>query len=119
MKYFPNSLTKTAFTLFKPLPPHSIFNWNKLEKAFHEQFYMVQSKISLKELACFPRKMVESIDDYLNRFRLKARCFTQVHEHELVEMAAGALDYYIRKKLDTQYLRDMAQLAYRVRQVET
>ena len=39
-------------------------------------------------------------------------------EHELVEMAAGGLDYSIRKKLDTQYLRDMAQLADRVRQVE-
>ncbi|GAU44958.1 hypothetical protein TSUD_28930 [Trifolium subterraneum] len=35
-----------------------------------------------------------------------------------VEMAAGGLDYSIRKKLDTQYLRDMSQLADRVRQVE-
>lgn len=33
-------------------------------------------------------------------------------------MAAVGLDYSIRKKLDTQYLRDMAQLADRVRQVE-
>jgi len=41
-----------------------------------------------------------------------------VPEHELVEMAAGGLDYSVRKKLDTQYLRDMAQLADRVRQVE-
>ncbi|KAH1237870.1 hypothetical protein GmHk_08G022674 [Glycine max] len=65
------------------------------------------------------RKALESIDDYLNRFRLlKARCFTQVPEHELVEMAAGGLDYSIRKKLDTQFLRDMAQLADRVRQLE-
>ncbi|CAJ2638053.1 unnamed protein product [Trifolium pratense] len=46
------------------------------------------------------------------------RCFTQVPEHELVEMAAGGLDYSIRKKLDTQYLRDMSQLADRVRQIE-
>ncbi|CAJ2637090.1 unnamed protein product [Trifolium pratense] len=80
---------------------------------------MGQSKISLKELASVRRKTPESIDDYLNRFRLlKARCFTQVSEHELVEMAAGGLDYSIRKKLDTQHLRDMAQLADRVRQVE-
>jgi len=46
---------------------------------------------------------------YLKIFRLlKARCFIQVPEHELVEMAAGGLDYFIRKKLDTQHLRDMA-----------
>ncbi|KAK2456809.1 hypothetical protein QL285_004146 [Trifolium repens] len=119
MKYFPNSLTKNAFTWFTTLPPHSIFNWNQLERVFHEQFYMGQSKISLKELASVRRKTPESVDDYLNRFRLlKARCFTQVPEHELVEMAAGGLDYSIRKKLDTQHLRDMAQLADRVRQVE-
>lgn len=39
-------------------------------------------------------------------------------EHELVELAACGLDYFIQKKLNTQYLRDMAQLADRVRQVE-
>ncbi|WJX34134.1 hypothetical protein P8452_22273 [Trifolium repens] len=36
----------------------------------------------------------------------------------MVEMAAGGLDYSIRMKLDMQHLRDMAQLADRVRQVE-
>jgi len=80
---------------------------------------MGQYKISIKELASVKRKLFESIDDYLNRFRLlKARCFTQVPEHELVEMAAGGLDYSIRKKLDTQHLRDMAQLVDRVQHVE-
>lgn len=77
---------------------------------------MGQSKISLKELASIKRKFTEAINDYLNRFHLlKARCFTQVPEHKLVEIVAGGLDYSIRKKLDTQYLRDMAQLADRVR----
>lgn len=33
-------------------------------------------------------------------------------------MVDGGLDYSIRKKLDTYYLEDMAQLAYRVHQVE-
>jgi len=80
---------------------------------------MGQFKISLKELASVRRRSTESIEDYLNRFRLlKARCYTQVPEHKLFAMAAGGLDYSIRKKLDTQYLRDMAQLADRVRQVE-
>ncbi|MCH80091.1 hypothetical protein A2U01_0000853, partial [Trifolium medium] len=102
MKYFPNSLTKNAFTWFTTLPPNSIDTWAQLERLFHEQFYMGQTKISLRELASVKRKSQEPIDDYLNRFRLlKARCFTQVPEHELVEMAAGGLDYSIRKKLDT------------------
>lgn len=80
---------------------------------------MGQSKISLKELSSVKRKFVESIDDYLNRFRLlKTRCFTQVPEHELMEMVTEGLDYSIKKKLDTQYLRDMTQLVDRVPQVE-
>ena len=119
MKYFPSSLTKNAFTWYTMLPPWFIFTWGPLEKAFHEQFYMGQSKISLKELVSVRRKTTESIDDYLNRLRLlKARCFTQVPGHELVEIVVGGLNYSIRKKLDAQYLRDMTQLADRVRQVE-
>ncbi|XP_050919225.1 uncharacterized protein LOC127136742 [Lathyrus oleraceus] len=102
MKYFPSSLTKNAFTWFTTLPPNSIDAWPQLERLFHEQFYMDQTKISLKELASIKRKFTEPIDDYRNRFRLlKSRCFTIVPEHELVEMAAGGLDYSIRKKLDT------------------
>lgn len=83
IKYFPISLTKNAFTWFTTLPSHSVQTWSQLERLFHEQFYMGQSKIILKELASVMRKIPESIDNYLNRFRLlKARCFTQVHEHK-------------------------------------
>jgi len=101
LKYFPSSLTKNVFAWFTTFPPNSIHCWTQLEKAFHGQFYMGQCKISLKELASVRRRTHESIDNYLNRFRLlKARCFTVVPEHELVEMAAGGLDYSVRKKLD-------------------
>lgn len=119
VKYFPSSLTKNSFTWFMMLPTSSIHDWTHLERLFDEQFYMGQSKISLKELASIKHKFTEPIDGYLNRLcSLKERCFTQVPEHELVEMAADGLDYSIRKRLDTQYLRDMSQLADRVRRVE-
>ncbi|XP_050908540.1 uncharacterized protein LOC127122206 [Lathyrus oleraceus] len=119
MKYFPSSLTKNSFTWFTILPQNSIHTWNQLERMFHEQFYMGQTKISLKELTSIKRKFTELIDDYINRLRLlKARYFTHVPEHELVEMAVGGLDYSIKKKLDTQYLRGMAQLVDRVGQLE-
>ncbi|XP_050919181.1 uncharacterized protein LOC127136692 [Lathyrus oleraceus] len=51
LKYFPSSLTKNVFTWFTTLPSQSIQTWTQLERLFHEQFYMGQSKISLKELA--------------------------------------------------------------------
>lgn len=76
---------------------------------------MGKSKISLKELASVRRKASELIDGSLNWFRLlKARYFTQVLNHELVEMVVEGLNYLIRNKLDTQYLKDMTQLADRV-----
>jgi len=119
LKFFPNSLTKYTFTWFTTLAPHLIQHWIELERLFHEKFYRGQSNFSLKELASVNKSSAESVDDYPNRFRLlKARCFIQVLEPELVQMAAGGLDYSIRKKLDTQHLRDMAQLADRVRHVE-
>jgi len=89
LKYFPNSLTKNAFAWFTTLTSHLIQSLAQLKRLFHEQFYMGQSKISLKEFASVKRSSSKSIDDYLNRLRLlKARCFTQVPEHELVVMAA-------------------------------
>ncbi|XP_050876662.1 uncharacterized protein LOC127080385 [Lathyrus oleraceus] len=88
VKNFPSSLTKTAFTC-------------------------------LAELSSIRRRFAESIDDYLNRFRsLKARCFTQVPEHELVQMAAGGLDYSISKKIDPTFMKSISQLADRVRHLE-
>lgn len=73
MKYFPNFLTKSAFTWFTTLPPHSIHAWSKLERLFHEQCYMGQLKISLKELASVRQKMLDSIDDYLNSLHFLRR----------------------------------------------
>ncbi|XP_050893730.1 uncharacterized protein LOC127100549 [Lathyrus oleraceus] len=71
------------------------------------------------ELSSIKRRFAESIDDYLNRFKsLKAMCFTQVPEHELVQMAARGLDYSIRKKIDPTFVKSMSQLADRVRHLE-
>src|ERR1044072_6373899 len=119
LRFFPSSLTQSAFTWFASLPHGSIHHWNQLQRLFHEQFYVGESKVSLKELSSIKRSSTESIDEHFNRVRrLKSRCLTQVPESELVEMAVGGLEYSIRNKIDTQHLRDMAQLAGRVRQVE-
>ncbi|XP_058766320.1 uncharacterized protein LOC131639896 [Vicia villosa] len=119
VKHFPSFVTKAAFTWFTTLPPNSADSWPKLEKIFHEQFYEGHSKISLFELSNIKRRFAETIDDYLNRFRsLKAKCFTHVPEHELVQMAAGGLDYSIRKIIDPTFVKSMSQLADRVRHLE-
>ena len=48
IKYFPNSLTQSSFTWFASLPPSSVHHWNPLQRLFHEQFYVGESKVSLK-----------------------------------------------------------------------
>ncbi|XP_058758980.1 uncharacterized protein LOC131632215 [Vicia villosa] len=119
VKHFPSSITKAAFTWFTTLPPNSIDSWSKLEKRFHENFYEGHSKISLVELSNIKRRFLETIDDYLNRFKpLKAKCFTQIPEHELVQMAVGVLDNSIRKKIDPTFVKSMSQLDDRVRHLE-
>ena len=119
VNYFPSSLIKAAFTCFTTLPPNSIDSWTKLEKLFHERFFEGHSKTSLVELSNIKRRFAETIDDYLNKFRsLKSRCFTQVPEPELVQMAAGGLDYSIRKKIDLTFVKSMPELADRVRHLE-
>lgn len=71
------------------------------------------------DLVSIKRQANESIDEYLNRLRqIKARCLTQVPKHELVQMAAGGLEYSTQKKLINRQLRDMAQLAERMSQIE-
>ncbi|XP_027368230.1 uncharacterized protein LOC113874205 [Abrus precatorius] len=119
LKYFLSSLTKEAFAWFTTLPSNSIHNWNQLERRFHEQFFRGKAKVSLMDLVNIKRMHNEFIDDYLNRFQqMRSRCFTQIPEYELVQMAVGGLEYLIRKKLINQQLRDMSQLATKVRQIE-
>nr|KYP38587.1 hypothetical protein KK1_040155 [Cajanus cajan] len=119
MKYFPSSLTKHAFTWFTTLPPNSIITWAQLERSFHENFFREETKVSIVDLMNIKRQHHETLDEYLNRFRqLKSRCYTNIPEHELVKIAATGLDFSIRKKLVNEQLRDMAQLAEKVRRIE-
>ena len=36
LRFFPSSLTQSAFTWFASLPPGSIHHWNQLQRQFHE-----------------------------------------------------------------------------------
>src|ERR1044072_6768782 len=63
LRFFPSSLTQSAFTWFASLPPGSIHHWNQLQRLFHEQFYVGESKVSLKELSSIKKSSTESIDE--------------------------------------------------------
>lgn len=85
---------------FTTLPPNSILNQDRLEITFHKQFFKDETHANLIDLFNIQRFPTELIDDYLNQFRqMKARCYTQIPEHELFKMATSSLDFFIHKKL--------------------
>lgn len=87
---FSKLIDKLCFHLIHYPSPKFHLTWAQLERAFPEKFYTGQCMISLKELASVKRKVAERIDDYLNMFRiLKARCFTNIPQHELVGLVVG------------------------------
>ena len=49
---------------------------------------------------------------------MKSKCYTQIHEHELLWMAIVVLEFFIHKKLLNQQIRDMEQLKKKVRRIE-
>ena len=119
MKYFPSSFTKNAFTLLTTLPPNSIYTWAQLKRVFHEHFFRGEIMVGLIDLTTTKCFNSETIEDYLNRFRqMKSQCYTQIPEHELVRMVVTGLDFSIRMALVNRQVRDMAQLANRVRRIE-
>ncbi|XP_050909573.1 uncharacterized protein LOC127123394 [Lathyrus oleraceus] len=80
--------------------------------------YVLQTELSrgckIPKFTKFSGDTSESTIEHIAKYMTEAGDLA----NRLVEMAARGLNYSIRKKLDTQYLRDMAQLADRVRQVE-
>ncbi|XP_045822003.1 uncharacterized protein LOC123914884 [Trifolium pratense] len=80
MKYFPNLLTKNAFTWFTTVPPNSIHSWAQLERTFHEQFYMGKTKISLKELASVDADPLPNAD----------ATYVEVYDCNMVEVVDAA-----------------------------
>ena len=49
---------------------------------------------------------------------MKSWCYTQIPKHEFIRMTIVGLDFSIWKKLVNEQVRDMAQLADRVRRIE-
>ncbi|MCI30499.1 hypothetical protein A2U01_0051708, partial [Trifolium medium] len=78
-----------------------------------------ETKVNMVDLAKIQRRDKESIDDYICQFRLmKATCMTNIPEYKMVQMAAAGLNYDIRKRMFSQHLIDMSQLAESARQIE-
>ena len=65
VRYFPLSLTGTAFSWFSALPLGSITTWFQLEQKFHDHFYSGDNDLKLYHLTSVKQKHDESVSDYV------------------------------------------------------
>jgi len=64
VRLFSLSLTGTAFSWFSSLAPGSIFNWNQLERKFHDHFFSGEAEVRLLDLTSVRQNRDESVLDY-------------------------------------------------------
>jgi hypothetical protein len=69
VRLFLLSLSSTAFNGFTSLTPNSIITWAHLYERFHEYFYNGDTKLKLSDLTSVRHKYMESVVEYLRRFR--------------------------------------------------
>jgi hypothetical protein len=60
IRYFPLSLTGSAFTWFTSLPAHSICSWKDLEQKFHAHYFIGSNEKKLIDLTTLRQRNNET-----------------------------------------------------------
>lgn len=68
VRFFPLSLSRSAFTWFASLLPNSIQGWADPEKQFHKYFFAGMHEMKLTDLTTVRQRNDESVSDYVQRF---------------------------------------------------
>lgn len=71
LRLFNFSLTKTAFLWYSTLLGNSIMSWNDTESKFHKQFYRIEPKVTIGDLAKVVQELRESVERYMAMFRIE------------------------------------------------
>jgi hypothetical protein len=101
VRYFPLSLTGSAFQWFTSLPPQSVGTWRNLEQKFHAHYFSGSTKKKLIDLATLKQRHNETPLEFLRRFReVKGMCFSlTLPDDQLADMAVAGMLPAIREKL--------------------
>lgn len=65
VRFFPLSLSESAFSWFASLPPNSINSWADLKNQFHHYFFTGITEMAPSDLMALKQKSGESITDYI------------------------------------------------------
>ena len=101
VRLFSLSLTGMTFSLFASLPPNSVQSWNELEQKFHDHFYNGDNEVKITDLTSVRQGRDESVSNYFKRFKdIKNRCFLNIPEKDLADIALGGLRSHLKEKLE-------------------
>nr|CAE05596.1 OSJNBa0032N05.25 [Oryza sativa Japonica Group] len=100
VRFFPLSLTASAFTWFSSLPSDSIQGWTDLEKQFHDYFFAGIKELKLSDLISVEQQEGESAIEYIKRFRnVRGRCYSlSLSDEQLADLAFQGLSSPIRER---------------------
>jgi Cu/Ag efflux pump CusA len=98
VRYFPLSLTGSAFQWFTSLPPQSVGTWRELEQKFHAHYFSGSTEMPL---------------EFLRRFReVKGMCFSlTLPNDQLADMAVAGMLSAVREKLFGMEFDNLGQLS--------
>ena len=76
VRFFPLSLSRSAFSWFSSLEPNSITGWANLEHKFHAYFCSRVGEKKILDLTNMRRRNNESGSEFIQRFRqVKSHCY--------------------------------------------
>jgi Cu/Ag efflux pump CusA len=116
VRYFPLSLTGSAFQWFTSLPPQSVSTWRDLEQKFHAHYFSGSTEKKLIDLATLKQRHNETPLEFLRRFReVKGMCFSLTLPYDqLADMAVAGMFPAIREKLFGMEFDNLGQLSQKL-----
>jgi hypothetical protein len=116
VRYFPMSLTGSAFQWFSFLPPQSVSTWRELERKFHTHYFSGSTEKKLIDLATLKQRHSETPLEFLRRFReIKGMCFSlNLPDDQLADMAIAGMLPAVREKLFGMEFDNLGQLSQKL-----
>jgi hypothetical protein len=116
VRYFPMSLTGSAFQWFTSLPPQSVGTWRELEQKFHAHYFSGSIEKKLIDLTTLKQRHNEMPLEFLRRFReVKGMCFSlTLPDDELADMDVAGMLPAVREKLFGMEFDNLGQLSQKL-----
>jgi hypothetical protein len=113
VRYFPLSLTGSAFQWFTSLTPQSVGTWRELEQKFHAHYFSGSTEKKLIDLTTLKQRHNETPLEFLRRFReVKGMCFSlTLPDDQLADMAVAGMLPAVQEKLSGMEFDNLGQLS--------